>query len=173
MILAAVLCTSCDLLCKMAGRPTKGEVAAKRVEIAFQKAAAQAAAQAAADSVAAAALDSALTATAAPAPAPVEEEVPVKVSEVAASNAPAVGEDFDYKYYVVVGSFKSEGNAKWQASRVRSAGFAAFVREYRGGDYYNVLAGGCNDYSEAVATRKALLELSFIPKESWILNDKK
>lgn len=152
--LAVSLLTSCDLLCRLAGKPTKEELRVKKIEhlaAQMQKAKAQEdslAALAAADTVV---LDSVAVAQVAQ---PVVQEQP-KAKRLA------------YRYYVVLGVHRDTTLAAQKVKIAQRKGFEAQMYYKPSTELYYVLVGGTNDINEAAAL-KHNPELERITSNIWI-----
>lgn len=152
--LAVSLLTSCDLLCRLAGKPTKEELHVKKIEhlaAQMQKAKAQEdslATLAAADTVA---QDSVAVAQVAQ---PVAQEQP-KAKRLA------------YHYYVVLGVHRDTTLAAQKVKIAQRKGFEAQMYYKPSTELYYVLVGGTNDINEAAAL-KHNPELERITSNIWI-----
>jgi len=141
------LVSSCDFLRRISGRPTSDEIAAKKTLI--QERAAKAAQEAgqARDSVLAAIND----------------------SLVATDPLPASPDN--WRYSVVVGSFREEDNAQKMLGKVYERGYRGFVVKMNNG-----LCAVClcptNDEKEAEVSLESLKKEPFCPGGAWILENK-
>lgn len=161
--LAVSLLTSCDLLCRLAGKPTKEELRVKKIEhlaAQMQKAKAQEdslAALAAADTVV---LDSVA----------VEQEQPAAVAQDTVAtpkqSAPKA-KRLAYRYYVVLGVHRDTTLAAQKVKIAQKKGFEAQMYYKPSTELYYVLVGGTNDINEAAAL-KHNPELERITSNIWI-----
>lgn len=161
--LAVSLLTSCDLLCRLAGKPTKEELRVKKIEhlaAQMQKAKAQEdslAALAAADTVAQVAQL-------------VEQEQPAAVAQDTVAtpkqSAPKA-KRLAYRYYVVLGVHRDTTLAAQKVKIAQKKGFEAQMYYKPSTELYYVLVGGTNDINEAAAL-KHNPELERITSNIWI-----
>lgn len=166
-----LLVSGCDFFRTLAGRPTSDELAA--IINAKEKAAAEAVAkaseaQAAPDTLAAADTVAAVQAPAVQAPA-------TPAVQPAAEPAPAAGKPrpskiLSLKYYIVVGTFSSDENARKLVSKAEAKGFPAAVFPFRG--MSGVAVCGTDSHEEIKASLAKVRESGIFPKESWIFVNK-
>lgn len=167
--LAVSLLTSCDLLCRLAGKPTKEELRVKKIEhlaAQMQKAKAQE------DSLAAlAAVDTVAQVAQAVEPVaevaqPVEQEQPAAVAQPVAQETPKA-KRLAYRYYVVLGVHRDTTLATQKVRLAQKKGFEAQMYYKPSTELYYVLVGGTNDINEAAAL-KHNPELERITSNIWI-----
>ena len=171
-----LLVSGCDFFRTLAGRPTSDELAA--IINAKEKAAAEAVAkaseaQAASDTLAAADTVAEVQAPAAQAPAAQAPAAPAV--QPAAEPAPAAGKPrpskiLSLKYYIVVGTFSSDENARKLVSKAEAKGFPAAVFPFRG--MSGVAVCGTDSIEEIKASLAKVRESGIFPKESWIFVNK-
>lgn len=160
--LAVSLLTSCDLLCRLAGKPTKEELRVKKIEhlaAQMQKAKAQEdslAALAAADTVA-----QDTVAQVAQAVEPVAD-----VAQPVAQEQPKA-KRLAYRYYVVLGVHRDTTLAAQKVKIAQRKGFEAQMYYKPSTELYYVLVGGTNDINEAAALKRNP-ELERITSNIWI-----
>lgn len=152
--------TGCDALRKLAGRPTKAEIEAKRLELLRQQ---EASHQARIDSL-----------------KKVEKELAdsltlagtLRQSQGTVLNPGAIGGLFttklEYKYYVVVGAFIFRRNAENLHKTVQAKGYVPTIINFRNG--FNAI-GLCptNDLNAALASLRKVRQEDFCPEDVWIL----
>lgn len=158
--LAAVvlLAGGCDFMRSLAGRPTSADIAAKRVVIErFEQ---QKSASEPGDTV----LSDTQTVS--------EESVtPATVAMASDTKAPAKEESrssLSRRCYIVVGAFSERANAEKMVEMLAKSGFpATLIRQSNG----MTTVGACptDDYAEARKSLDALLGLSYVPDDAWIL----
>ena len=174
MLVVTVMCTTgCDLMRKLAGRPTSDEIAAKRTEIlrrqALQKQQADSAAQAqkaAADTAKPVAVPQAPKEKAEPVPA---GNTAAKASSVVMQPSSSVKkEGLDHKYYVIVGSFKEKANAEQFLSKFEEKGHHGAVVPLKGG-LTAVAAAYADTREDALAVFERVRTEKFCPSDAWVL----
>lgn len=166
--LAVSLLTSCDLLCRLAGKPTKEELRVKKIEhlaAQMQKAKAQE------DSLAVlAAADTVAQDTVAEVAQPVVQEQPAAVAQDTVAtpkqSAPKA-KRLAYRYYVVLGVHRDTTLATQKVKIAQRKGFEAQMYYKPSTELYYVLVGGTNDINEAAAL-KHNPELERITSNIWI-----
>ena len=172
-----LLVSGCDFFRTLAGRPTSDELAA--IINAKEKAAAEAVAKASEAQAAPDTLAAADTVAAVPAVAdqpPVAAQAPAAPAvQPAAEPAPAAGKPrpskiLSLKYYIVVGTFSSDENARKLVSKAEAKGFPAAVFPFRG--MSGVAVCGTDYHEEIKASLAKVRESGIFPKESWIFVNK-
>ena len=153
-----LLVSGCDFFRTLAGRPTSAELAALRQAEARALAKAEAAARvpdtlAVTDSLKA--VDTASAPAAEPAPA---------------AGKPRPSKILSLKYYIVVGTFSSDENARKLVSKAEAKGFPAAVFPFRG--MSGVAVCGTDSNEEIKASLAKVRESGIFPKESWIFVNK-
>ncbi|MCD8313243.1 MAG: SPOR domain-containing protein, partial [Bacteroidales bacterium] len=144
LILSVVSLTGCDAFRKIAGRPTSEDIRNRREAIAEAQRADSIRRQEIADSLAMA--DSVRKASAA-----------IKTSEDGVEYSDSLGS----RYYIVLGTFKSEGNVRAMMKAASDAGHMPYVFPYSG----LTAVGICptNTLGEAQDALNALLKEDFCP----------
>lgn len=79
-----------------------------------------------------------------------------------------VVEPVPYKYCIVIGTFKDNGNAMWQKRRAERAGYKAVTIDCRGG-MTAVAVNPTNDLNQARETFAKVKKASFCPKDAFIM----
>ncbi len=161
---AALLCSGCDFLRSIAGRPTSEDIAKKRALIEAVEAQR---AQHRADSLKAVAAarkrekDSlaALQSLA---------QLSVKVIPSSSLGGVKTPENVAKGYSVIVGSFKSLPNAERMAEKARSYGFPPVVL-HLGSGMCAVSICPCGTISEIALAFEKIKDEKFCPKDAWIL----
>ena len=74
----------------------------------------------------------------------------------------------DFRYYIVVGSFKSRHNAESLFSEVASKGYNPVLVSFRNG-FNSIAIAPTNSIREAFASLKAVRTEDFCPDDVWIL----
>jgi hypothetical protein len=161
-VFTAMLCLlgGCDFFRQLAGRPTSRDIAAKRVQIEQEAVAHQrrldslkAVQKQISDSLAT--LDSLRNA---------------KEALVSSKHLSSVGQVLPYRYYVLIGTFGSPGNADRQAARAEAAGYPATLIPLRNG----FTAVGISPSNSLIAVSESLKIIqreSFCPSDACILNN--
>ena len=161
LIAAAVLCAlqACDSFRRLAGRPTSGEIAAKRELIQREEAAHQARMdslrrieKSKADSLAL--LDKIRN----------SGEMFLSVSSLRRANTVKL----DKRYYIVVGAFSNADNASWLASKIKDAGYDVEKIPY-GNGFTAVGVAGTDALAHLWDNLQKVRTESFCPKDVWIL----
>ena len=141
---AALSVSGCDFFRTLAGRPTSGEIEAKREVIRRQEAETKAPeATAVADTIQVA-------------EAPVEE----------------IKQEVKKRYYVVVASFSNPDNARKSLARMTERGYPGELLGFKGG-YTGVGICGTDSEEEAKASLKELKRQDFCPQGVWIIDRNK
>ena len=153
--LALPLSQGCDFFRKVAGRPTSADISAKRELIAEREAAR-------ADSLAAAARRTADSLA-------LVDSLRNLSSPIVASR-PVAGQDLPLPFYVIVGSFGKEANARAFAEKTAAAGYPATLIPYKNGF---TAVGVCPsaDLPSAYEALKKVRKEPFCPSGVWILNN--
>lgn len=158
ILAAALFLSSCDAMRSLAGRPTSEQIELKRSRIEADRAAEQARADslARAQKVVTDSLD-------AQAYLASRNQMFIKRS---AMNS--LASDLDKAYYMVVGSFKTPGNAERLAAKASEAGYHPVLIKFRSG--MTAVAAEASDHIAdiAAAVRKAADEGNF-QNDAWIL----
>lgn len=167
LILASSLLTGCDAFRFIAGRPTSSDIEAKKVAIAAEKAAKEAAHKAYLDS-----LDKVAAKAVSDSIAIMDSLDRMKSILLKSSSMGGVtGENSGYPYYIVLGSFMDEGNAKLMLADVTEAGYKAHLLYFKNG-YIAVGACPSNGPVKAYENLAKLKGEKFCPKDVWILVNK-
>lgn len=159
-LISIPLLTGCDALRKLAGRPTKAEIEAKKLEILKRQ---ETAHYARIDSL-----------------KKVEKELADSLAKIGTLrqmngtvlNSGAIGGLFttklDYKYYVVVGCFIYRKNAESLFKVVQGKGYVPTIINFRNG--FNAV-GIChtNDLNNALGSLRKVRYEDFCPDDVWIL----
>lgn len=159
-LISIPLLTGCDALRKLAGRPSKAEIEAKKLEMLKRQ---EAAHQARIDSL-----------------KQVEKELADSLAQAGTLrqmngtvlNPGKIGGLFttklDYKYYVVVGCFTFRKNAENLFKVVQGKGYVPTIINFRNG--FNAV-GLCqtNDLNNALGSLRKVREEDFCPDDVWIL----
>lgn len=177
--LAATICllAGCDFLRTLAGRPTSRDIEAKRAQVELE-----AAAEARADSLAQARLQAESDSLAAEAalsgqggvrtekqqPAPQGSGKPKQLTPKQLQGVEKY--DLVYRYYLMIGVFRSPDNATRQAERARSAGYPVTLIPMKNG-MTAVGVCGADDVESIYASFQRLRAESFCPEDAWILNN--
>lgn len=159
-VLSLLSLTGCDMFRRLAGRPTAEEVEMMRIELLRQEEARhrfkvdslKKVEKALADSIAA--LDS------------------IKQLHGTILNPSEKGGLFttklDYRYYIVVGAFKSRVNAEDLLSEVKECGYTPILINFRNG--FNAIGiSPTDDILGAFHSLKKVKEEKFCPEDVWIL----
>lgn len=168
---AITLLTGCDFMRKMAGRPTSVEIEAKRIVIEGERAREEAAAQRnVEDSLATDddSLDVAVMAALSGAEVAAAETVVDFPDNVKHAKKRVVA--VESGYYIILGSFGKEENARNLADFVQRSGFPATLIPIREG-YTAVGICHSNDLGEILASLERALQKSFCPADAWILEN--
>lgn len=169
--LALVLLTSCDLLCRLAGKPTKEELRVKKIEyLAAQMQKAQEDSLevlAAQDTVALAEVAQPVdTQVAVASPVAVEPQ-PAATLPVDQKPAAPKAKRLAHRYYVVLGVHRDTTLAAQKVHLAKKKGFDAQMYYKPSTELYYVLVGGTDDINEAAAL-KHNPELERITSNIWI-----
>lgn len=167
---ALLLLTSCDMVRKLAGRPTSEDLEIKKLEMIGIQSDLQrmrdSVAQAAhvADSLAR--VDSLASANAAFLEKLGGQERGTLLNP--ASLGGLFTTNLDYHYYVIVGAFKERANAEKMLGIVNEAGYVGTMIAFRNG--LNAI-GLCqtDDLNKAFQSRNKVSQESFCPDDVWIL----
>lgn len=152
--------TGCDVFRRLAGRPTAEEVEMMRIELLkeeearhqFKVDSLKKVEKALADSIAV--LDS------------------IKQMHGTILNPSVIGGLFttklDYRYYIVVGAFRSRSNAEELLTEVKEAGYSPVLINFRNG--FNAIGiSPTDDIVGAFHSLKKVQEEKFCPEDVWIL----
>jgi len=156
-----LLCSGCDMFRKMAGRPTSKDIEAKRAAILQREAEEKKAlcdsslAEEKGDSV-----STNLTSDEAAAAALIGER---QLSEDSA-------QALQYRYYVIIGTFRERSNALKLSSKAESLGYKPALIAYRNG-YTAVGIAPADTLSDAYSALLTIRSGSLSP-EAWILDTK-
>lgn len=172
LLLALTVCTGCDSLRKLAGRPTSADIEIKRAEIVRMK---EIEHKIMMDSLAV--VEKQISDSLAKADSLAEVQEAQKLSKAyqakgTIANPARMGGLFttklDYKYYVVVGAFSNRQNAEKQLKIVQDAGYTATIISFRNG--FNAI-GMCqtDDLNSALASLKKVSQEPFCPVDAWIM----
>lgn len=159
-LISIPLLTGCDALRKLAGRPSKAEIEAKRIEMLKQE---EATRQARIDSL-----------------KQVEKELADSLAKMGmlrqlsgtVLNSGAIGGLFttklDYKYYIVVGCFTFRKNAENLFKVVQGKGYVPTIINFRNG--FNAV-GICpaNNLNNTLGSLRKVRKEDFCPDDVWIL----
>lgn len=176
LVSLALLVSGCDFFRVLAGRPTSDELAALVIAKGEEKAAAEAAARKAETPAAPDTLAFADTAVSARNPAEAQASVAAQTPAAPAAQSatapapapekPAPSRILSLKYYIVVGTFSSDENARKLISKAEANGFPAAVFPFRG--MSGVAVCGTDSREEIKASLVKVRGSGIFPKESWI-----
>lgn len=177
LVLSVVIFSGCDALRRLAGRPTSGELAERKAELAMEPASGR-------DSVA----------DILPADSAVRD-LPAKLSEGegadSSAGASAVGnlkeslpddprvvsvrrvhgyekDPLSKPFYIVLGAFVDPANANSLLDRVTKAGYDARITVF-GNGYIAVAACESDSYAQVSSSMDRMSGESFCPEDAWIL----
>lgn len=157
---AAIVC-GCDFFRSLAGRPTSAEIDGKRTAIELAERERE---QTRLDSIRVAEkiVSDSLSA--------VSRIDSLGVAVISLSDLGGAEQMIPAGYVIVVGSFKSAGNADRMAQSVTSAGYSPLVLTFRNG-MAAVAVEPCHRISDAVAAYEKVGNEKFCPKDAWILRN--
>ena len=156
---AILTATGCDAFRSLAGRPTSEDIEAKREQIV----ALEAFRQARQDSIR---LEQELIAKYNAAQEAVLSSGLVVITPESIRSLSGV--NLDFKYALMLGSFKMEENAEKLSSRIREKGYDAALVKYNNGSVA-VGAAPTSDPVEFFAALNSLREDEICPEDAWIL----
>lgn len=165
LLAVAFAVSGCDFFRFVAGRPTSADIEAVKLEMEMQKLALEEARQKAVrDSIALvrkmeedslAALDT------------------IKAHDIRryslAGFGGVKGETLPLRYYIAVGSFKTEDNARKFMVKVSEFGYSPQMVCFTRGSLYTVLICPAQRLSDCVASLQKARSFSFCPADAWIL----
>ena len=149
-----LVCSSCDMFRKIAGRPTSDEIEARRSEAVKKDAMIEALKQrqqAQADSLAI--VDSIRR---------METDV-LSLSEIGDLYTTAL----DHRYYIIVGSFRNGANAEAMLKTASDAGYVPVRIQF--GAYTAIGVSPADNIEDAFLSLKSVKRESFSPSDVWIL----
>lgn len=155
LLLSVALLGSCDTFRKIAGRPTSGELELKRLKIEAQQAeieALKAEQKKLTDSLAMVDSLRQLSGTV------------LNLSELGGLYTTSL----DFKYYIIVGSFRNRGYAENLLTNVAGYGYTPVLICFRNG-LFAVGISPVNRVEDAVRSLKSVKEEEFCPPDVWIL----
>ncbi len=160
LFLAAIvlLAGGCDFMRSLAGRPTSADIAAKRAVIEkFEQ-----------QKLASAPKDTVTSDTQAVSEEPVKAETDAMASDTKAPAKEERRSSLSRRCYIVVGAFSERTNAEKMVEMLAKSGFPATLINQTNG---MTTVGACptDDYAEAQKSLDALLGLSYVPDDAWIL----
>ncbi len=162
LFLSVLLLSGCDTFRRLAGRPTSGEIEAARE----QKLAEKLEQEALKDSLQLI-IDSLGT--------PSEEDSlkeDVKIATVEEKGGLFYTQELEYRYYVILGSFKEERYLNAMIKTVSDAGYIPVVIKFANG-FTSVGVAAENSLYEATYALRGLRREEFCPEDVWILYNKK
>ena len=168
LALAACLVSGCDFFRAIAGRPTSGQIEAKRARLEL----AERMEKAREDSLARerAAREALAMAAVADSIHAVDTLTHIGKLHKASSYVNIPSSRLRSRYAVVVGVFSSEDNAKRLVKRYESYGFEAYVLKYYS-SLCAVLVSPCDRIADALLAYRRVRALPNAPKETWILSN--
>lgn len=155
---AVLLAGGCDFMRNLAGRPTSADIAAKRAVIEqFEQ-----------QKSASAPKDTVHSDAQAVSEEPVKAEAVASASDTRDSAKEERRSSLSHRCYIVVGAFAEKANAEKMVEMLAKSGFPATLISQTNG---MTTVGACptDDYAEAQKSLDALLGLSYVPDDAWIL----
>lgn len=175
LVLLPLLC-SCDFVRKLAGRPTSAQVEQMRQE--KEQADTVASAQPA---VQPAQPEQAQEQVQVPVPVPAKEQTSAREAQLLDSLSQSKGTvlnpsklgglfttKLEYKYYIVVGSFRTRSYAERKLTQCNENGYTATIISFRNG-LMAVAICPSNDLEKTLKTLKQLRGTTVCPQDGWIL----
>lgn len=164
LAVCAIVVSSCDFVRKIAGRPTAKQVEAVRVERARQE---EARHQARLDSMRR--IQQQIADSLAMEQYLLDSLAQSKSTVMTPSNLGGIGvSNLEYKYYIVVGSFRDPSNALRKKTECDNAGFPAQIIGFRNG-LNAVSVCPSNSIAETIRNLKTIKGKSFCPQDGWVL----
>lgn len=161
MLSVTVLVSGCDFFRRLAGRPDSAFIEAKRARIEQEEAAHRSRVDSVrelsssiADSLAL--LDSIR----------IGRNAVVEKRQLVSDGS----QTLDARYYIIIGSFSKESNARKLAENVRGKGYEPSVIRYKNG-FTAVGICPCSNLSEVLSALDSLKGLSFVPDGIWVLDN--